>query len=133
MLLVVGGTGFLGRHICRIGVKQGLKVVSLSRKGAPESLGEASWLSHVDWRAGNALDLNDLKSIVSEASAVIHTVGSLLDDSIPYPIRQLYQTMKGNTGDAAGTYEGFFFFSRFYRFLFLVKNPASNLSFLLHS
>ncbi|EOY04340.1 NAD(P)-binding Rossmann-fold superfamily protein, putative isoform 1 [Theobroma cacao] len=82
-LLVLGGNGFVGSHICREALEQGLTVSSLSRSGRP-SLHD-SWLNDVLWHKGDLLSPGSLKQAMSEATSVISCVGAF--GSNPYMYR----------------------------------------------
>ncbi|KAK6255650.1 hypothetical protein SCA6_016955 [Theobroma cacao] len=73
-LLVLGGNGFVGSHICREALEQGLTVSSLSRSGRP-SLHD-SWLNDVLWHKGDLLSPGSLKQAMSEATSVVKTKDS---------------------------------------------------------
>ncbi|KAL9400485.1 hypothetical protein Peur_009446 [Populus x canadensis] len=56
-LLVLGGNGFVGSHICKEAVDRGLTVASLSRYGDPSKLSgrpsiQESWVNNVIWHQG---------------------------------------------------------------------------------
>ena len=76
-LLVCGGSGFLGREVCREAVARGWAVTSLSRRGANPEPGTT--LDQVKWVAGDASDATLLSSLASDADAFVHSVGLLLD------------------------------------------------------
>ena len=75
-LLVAGGTGFVGREICREAVNRGWSVTSLSRRGSNPEPGSA--LDAVDFVAGDAADAALLDKLTADADAVVHSVGALL-------------------------------------------------------
>eukprot|EP00656_Telonema_subtile_P008717 TRINITY_DN14074_c0_g1_i5.p1 TRINITY_DN14074_c0_g1~~TRINITY_DN14074_c0_g1_i5.p1 ORF type:complete len:279 (+),score=60.20 TRINITY_DN14074_c0_g1_i5:98-934(+) len=77
-LFVVGGTGFIGRAICRAAVQHGAAVTSLSRSGAPE-LSEP-WMEKVEWMKGDALDATTYQDQARNSTALVHAVGSLFAD-----------------------------------------------------
>jgi len=77
-LLVLGGNGFVGREVCRLAVQRGWKVTSLSRRGQnPEPNDE--YLAAVSWVAGDATELDTVKTLVSENDAAVHAIGLLFD------------------------------------------------------
>eukprot|EP00301_Raphidiophrys_heterophryoidea_P023133 c7110_g1_i1.p1 GENE.c7110_g1_i1~~c7110_g1_i1.p1 ORF type:complete len:296 (-),score=80.48 c7110_g1_i1:87-920(-) len=101
-LLVVGGSGFIGRHVCRAAVQRGIKVVSLSRTGAPPSLGEEAWMRHVDWQKGSVFDADLTAQLVNDCQGVVHAVGRLVDESTAGFLGQFYRALKqGTTPDQA--------------------------------
>lgn len=53
-LLVVGGTGFLGRHVCDYAINAGLRVAAISRAGPPflnpmTASQDEHWRSNTEW------------------------------------------------------------------------------------
>ncbi len=77
-LLVVGGSGFLGREVCREAVERGWSVTSLSRRGENPCPGSA--LDAVRWTAGDASDAALLGELSAQNDGFVHAVGMLLDD-----------------------------------------------------
>jgi uncharacterized protein YbjT (DUF2867 family) len=76
-LVVLGGSGFIGREVCRVAVQRGYEVVSLSRRGAPGS-GAASG---VRWLQADVASDGAWKDELRGATAVIHTLGILREHS----------------------------------------------------
>ncbi|XP_038978335.1 uncharacterized protein At1g32220, chloroplastic-like [Phoenix dactylifera] len=83
-LLVLGGNGFVGSHVCREALKQGLSVSSLSRSG--RSLIRESWADKVVWHKGNLLVPDSLKDVLNGVTAVISCVGGFGSNSHMYKI-----------------------------------------------
>ncbi|CCJ29981.1 unnamed protein product [Pneumocystis jirovecii] len=82
-LTVLGGTGFLGQHICKTAIQKGWTVTSLSRKGKPECAGHNSsvpeWLKQVNWCKGDLKDEILVKEHIKKSSAIVYSVGTLLE------------------------------------------------------
>ncbi|KAL7271795.1 hypothetical protein RUND412_005421 [Rhizina undulata] len=83
-LVVCGGNGFLGSRICKSAVTRGWSVTSISRSGEPkwETLGEKSapeWSKSVNWHRGNILEPNSYRDELNGATAVVHSMGILLE------------------------------------------------------
>ena len=77
-LLVVGGSGYLGREVCRKAVSNGWNVVSLSRRGDnPEP--DSAELSKVTWKKGNADDAALLSELCASNDAYVHSCAMLFD------------------------------------------------------
>lgn len=74
--LVIGGTGFIGRHLCKTLLQSGAAVRSLSRRGRPEN-------AHlqVDYRRGCLSDEKVLREAVRGCSIVWHLASSTLPGS----------------------------------------------------
>jgi len=100
-LLVVGGSGFAGRAVCRRAVQRGIPVISLSRSGRPEDV-MSSWTDAVDWREGNAADPEVVRSLVKDCKGVISTVGTMVDSTWPVGARQMYLNLKKNFQSGKG-------------------------------
>ncbi|KAJ4755158.1 NAD(P)-binding Rossmann-fold superfamily protein [Rhynchospora pubera] len=83
-LLVLGGNGFVGSHVCKEALDRGLSVSSLSRSGRPSV--QASWADKVVWHKGNLLEPASLKDAMSKVSAVISCVGGFGTNSQMYKI-----------------------------------------------
>ncbi|KAL2346635.1 hypothetical protein Fmac_000635 [Flemingia macrophylla] len=83
-LLVLGGNGFVGSHVCREALNRGLSVASLSRSGR-SSLHD-SWATNVSWYKGNLLSNDSLKEALNGVTAVISCVGGFGSNSYMYKI-----------------------------------------------
>ncbi|KAJ6502494.1 NAD-binding protein [Mycena sanguinolenta] len=83
-LVVVGGNGFIGSAVCRRALAQGFRVTSISSSGRPYRTPKGhtpAWAAHVDWRTGDALDPASYAQTLDGTSAVVHTLGTLLEDT----------------------------------------------------
>ncbi|KAB8264536.1 hypothetical protein BDV32DRAFT_135021 [Aspergillus pseudonomiae] len=84
-VVVAGGNGFLGSRICRSAVARGWSVTSLSRSGEPrwEAISSSperpSWAGSVEWARADMLKPETYKPFLSGATAVVHTMGILLE------------------------------------------------------
>lgn len=76
--MVFGGNGFVGAHICRLAVRRGFEVLSVSRSGAVPfgALGKEAWVEQVSWQKGDASDAAFCKDALSDATGVVVSVGS---------------------------------------------------------
>lgn len=72
-LLVTGGSGFIGRAVCRAALEAGHEVAALSRGGRPGG-GEA-WLDQVRWTTGDVLEPAGWRQALAGCGAVVHCVG----------------------------------------------------------
>ena len=86
-LIVLGGTGYAGRHILAAATARGLHAVSYSRS-LPESP-----LAGVDYRTGDLTDTAVLTEALAGADAVIATLAPRGDLSTPGQLRALYGTL----------------------------------------
>lgn len=83
-LLVLGGNGFVGSHVCREALDRGLSVASLSRSG--QSSIHDSWANKVTWHQGNLLLPDSWREALSGVTAVISCVGGFGSNSYMYKI-----------------------------------------------
>ena len=72
-LLVVGGSGFIGRAICRFAVREGHDVRSVSRGGRPET--DAPWADEVSWTSADLFRPDAWRGRLDGVDAVVHSVG----------------------------------------------------------
>ncbi|XP_065854727.1 uncharacterized protein At1g32220, chloroplastic-like [Euphorbia lathyris] len=83
-LLVLGGNGFVGSHICKEALDHGLSVSSLSRSGR-SSLHD-SWAESIVWHQGDLLSPDSLKHALHGVTSVISCVGGFGSNSYMYKI-----------------------------------------------
>ena len=75
-LLVLGGNGFVGQHICKAAVNSGHFLVrSLSRSGPPPHV-TASWVSQVEWTQGDVFDPAIRTDVFKDVQDVVSTIGA---------------------------------------------------------
>ncbi|KAL1830527.1 uncharacterized protein At1g32220, chloroplastic [Daucus carota subsp. sativus] len=83
-LLVLGGNGFVGSHICKEALDRGLSVHSLSRSG--KSSVQEAWANKVTWHQGDLLSVNSLKDALNGVTSVISCVGTFGTNSYMYKV-----------------------------------------------
>mmetsp|Transcript_11878 Transcript_11878/g.28098 ORF Transcript_11878/g.28098 Transcript_11878/m.28098 type:complete len:305 (+) Transcript_11878:55-969(+) len=103
-LLVLGGNGFVGREVCRLAVKRGFQVTSLSRRGENPEPGDEQ-LDRVNWVKGNAVDPGVVSQLVGEADGVIHAIGLLFDANSGLTNLNLIVSGSKSTPDDTSTYD----------------------------
>lgn len=91
-LLVLGGSGFVGKAICREAVQRGWNVTSLSRSGAPADIVHDRLLNSVRWSTGDALEAFIYPALVSAQDYVIHSIGILFESN---PLSRPFQGPSG--------------------------------------
>ena len=73
-VIVVGGSGFVGRELCRLAVALGHEVVSISLDGKPNiDAAEEPWIEGVDWRLGDIEKDNEWPVLNGAFSVVLCT------------------------------------------------------------
>ncbi|KAF9227664.1 mitochondrial protein [Gyrodon lividus] len=96
-ILVVGGNGFIGSAVCKAALTRGMQVTSISSSGRPYRTPKGhtpAWVSKVEWRKADALLPETYIELLPGVNAVVHTLGTLLEDG-------RYKTALEN-GDALG-------------------------------
>lgn len=83
-LLVLGGNGFVGSHICKEALDRGLTVASLSRTG--RSSIQDSWANSVIWHQGNLFSTDSWKDALKGVTSVISCVGGFGSNAQMYKI-----------------------------------------------
>ena len=73
-MFVAGGSGFVGSNICKEAVRNGFKVVSLSRTGRPTHIRE-TWADQVDWVQGDVQENDTYVDKMRDAHAVVSCIG----------------------------------------------------------
>lgn len=96
MLLVTGGSGFIGRAICERALGDGREVVSVSRSGRPAV--ESAWVDRVEWIESDLLDPAAWRAHLAEATTVVHSVGILHES----PPEASFERLNGDAGIVAG-------------------------------
>lgn len=83
-LLVLGGNGFVGSHICIEALAHGLNVFSLSRSG--KSSLHDPWANDIVWHQGDLLSPDSLGNALNGVTSVISCVGGFGSNSYMYDI-----------------------------------------------
>ncbi len=78
-LTVVGGTGFVGSRVVREGLRAGLRVSALSRRGVPDQQQPA--LAGADWVRCDVEDTSALREALAGSDAVISCLGAFGSDA----------------------------------------------------
>jgi len=95
-IVVLGGNGFVGSHVCKLAVARGFQVVGLSRSGSRPAgpAGSEAWADKVSWRAGDALDEDAVGAELVNAAAVVVAIGS---PPLPFVDKDYQIKMNGAT------------------------------------
>lgn len=92
-LVVCGGNGFLGSRICKYAVERGWDVTSISRSGEPKwatvtsSPSPPTWSHKVTWERADILSPSTYTPLLTSATAVVHTMGILLESDYKGVVR----------------------------------------------
>lgn len=78
-VLVIGGSGFIGRQVCKTALNSGHNVRSISRSGRPQVSG--SWTSEVEWISADLYEPNVWRDQLVDCQSVIHSVGGTDESS----------------------------------------------------
>lgn len=73
-ILVLGGNGYVGTHICKEALAKSIPVVSLSRSGRPSVVTEP-WSNNVEWVKGDLFHPSHWRNTLDDVAAVISCVG----------------------------------------------------------
>ena len=76
-LLVLGGNGYAGRHICEAAVLSGrFDVSSLNRTGFSSSSSLPSWSKKVEWHTGDVTDTDLSHELFPNVDIIFSTIGA---------------------------------------------------------
>jgi nucleoside-diphosphate-sugar epimerase len=78
-ILVTGGSGFVGQHICRTAASMNLRVVSISRSGKPHGF-KCNNESLITWVKADIFEAETWNKYLNECSAVIHCIAVLFQN-----------------------------------------------------
>jgi nucleoside-diphosphate-sugar epimerase len=73
MILVTGGTGFLGSYIIKLLVEKGYRVRAIRRSSKLPTWMDESVFKNVEWVEGDVLDVVALEEAMEGVEAVIHS------------------------------------------------------------
>jgi uncharacterized protein YbjT (DUF2867 family) len=73
-LLVLGGSGFIGRAICREAIRRGCSVTSVSRYGPPDGRQEP-WTGEVEWVRADIFNPAQWRASLNGCTGLVHCVG----------------------------------------------------------
>lgn len=72
-ICVLGGSGFVGREVCRLAVAMGHEVISVSRGGRPPV--DDPWVEGVEWIEADVCEPAKWSEHLDGCEAVVHCVG----------------------------------------------------------
>ncbi|MGM0604645.1 MAG: NAD-dependent epimerase/dehydratase family protein [Halobacteriota archaeon] len=97
-LLVTGGSGFVGRSICRQAIREGHEVRSVSQSGRPADVDvsvDGAWVEEVEWTSADLFSPHTWRDRLRGCGAVIHSVG------IAHESPETGETFERINGDSA--------------------------------
>lgn len=103
-LLVLGGTGFVGREVVRRARQKGMAVVSISRRG--KLLGETD--ESVTWVSGDAAESKTVQAVISDFGpfdGCVHAVGVLFDAQTGVSTLNRFASGSGSIPTSESTYD----------------------------
>ena len=103
-LLVLGGTGFVGREVVKRARQKGFSVVSISRRG--KLAGESD--QSVTWVSGDASQVKTIQAVIDDFGpfdGCIHAVGLLLDTESGLSALNKYASGSGSSPTSESTYD----------------------------
>lgn len=98
-IVVLGGTGFLGKRICENAVNRGYEVISVTgsgRKPKPYPMEDSAWIEKVNWKKGNVFFPETYIEDLKDTKAVVHSIGILLENDS-------YKDIVGSSDGIIGT------------------------------
>ena len=109
-VLVLGGTGFVGKTFIQAAIKKGFTIVSLSRRGKPDGLSETvnNDLDRIIWLKGDAVDrkvIDDVHKEFGPFDACVHAVGLLFDQHSGLKSLNVYASGSASLADDDATYD----------------------------
>lgn len=103
-VVVFGGTGYVGSKVCERLIEKGFTVTGVSRRGMNPDPSSPT-LEQVQWVSGDATQYDEVQHYVTEADAVVHTVGLLFD--VESGLEQLNTIVSGSKSvpSSSSTYD----------------------------
>jgi len=74
-LLVFGGNGYVGSHVCQAALRMGVPVASVNRSGKPANL-DSAWTDQVEWVSGSAAEPDTYRHLFDNCLGVVSCVGA---------------------------------------------------------
>lgn len=92
-VLVTGGSGFIGREVCRLAAERGHDAVSVARSGRPafgksgggkgngrDGRDDPVWADEVNWVAASVFEPRRWRRYLDGCDGVVHSIGIIDDD-----------------------------------------------------
>jgi nucleoside-diphosphate-sugar epimerase len=81
-VLVTGGSGFIGREVCRLAAEHGHEVVSVARSGRPDwgSGSDPAWADRVKWVSASVFEPRRWRGHLEGCDGVAHSIGIIEDE-----------------------------------------------------
>lgn len=78
-ILITGGNGFIGRHVCERAVDAGHRVTSVARSGRPDS-DTGPWADDVTWVSADVFAPHEWRHHLTDADCLVHSIGTLSEN-----------------------------------------------------
>ena len=79
-LLVFGGNGYVGSHVCQEALAEGIPVTSISRSGKPSN-DDREWVEQVEWLQADAMHPETYSERLKSCLAVVSCIGLISTSS----------------------------------------------------
>lgn len=76
-VVVIGGSGYVGRQICQQAVVRGHFVTSVNLRGKPAALENEEWADKVTWLKADVFKPDEWDAVISADTTVVASVGAL--------------------------------------------------------
>lgn len=76
-VVVVGGSGYVGRRVCSEAWSRGHSVTSVNARGKPSGLENEPWADKVTWHKADVFNTDSWKDVIDEDTVVVSAVGAL--------------------------------------------------------
>ena len=81
-IIVLGGSGYIGREICRVGRQLGHHIVSVSKEGRPDD--DDPWVEGIEWIQADVFDEEAWTGALDGALSVIDCIGVAVEEDTTF-------------------------------------------------
>lgn len=107
-MAILGGSGFVGQEMCRVGLRKGYEVTAISRRGMPPKMAKDLEYKPINWVSADCAEYDELKAVLSENGpfdAYVHTIGLLFDVDSGFSQYNSFVSGSSSTPSTASTYD----------------------------
>lgn len=98
-LVITGGSGFVGKAVCRLASQRNITVISLSRHGRPEGI-VADDFRNVQWIQADIFEPDTWRDHLKDTHALIHCIG-IIEEHVNHTYEKMIFTSARIAGDEA--------------------------------